>query len=581
MRLRLFFVGICTGCFLLGYSPPRSTATSSSIVISEFRTRGPNGGNDEFIELFNYASVPVGIGGWQIKGSSGTGTVSPRANINTGVVLNPGCHYLLTNSSPSGGPFSGPAGDQTYGVGIADDGGIALTMPDGTIVDQVGMSAGSVFKEGSHLDPLGSNSNQSYERRPGGLAGSSQDTDNNRSDFRLLSPSDPQRASSACQSAGTPSNPSGIGLAAPSSLPAGSATLLTVSVSPGSNPVSTGIAVRGDLSSIGGSSLQSFFNDGTNGDAAAGDSTFSFEATLGLIVGTGSKTLSLTITDTQGRSSLTSITLTVESSGSAACGVERWSIKTGTDVEALLVDTNTVIPTTILEMQAWASPSPIPPSTRVAPNERSVYVVSGILTDYKLEDDSDYHLVIRDESGNSIITEIPCPCCVAASSPFLAKVTLARHNFNTRFTARDSFQNTNVPLVISGVGFFDFKHGQRGLAPNGIELHPVLDLTFDADLGTPIIIGAMINGKKLIISGLNFDDGAVLLLEGDKQKTRNNEDSPTTGLICKKAGRNITPGTTVKLQVRNSNGQLSGEYSLMRALSLVEGRMLVVQTPAF
>ena len=31
------------------------------------------------------------------------------------------------------------------------------------------------------------------------------------------------------------------------------------------------------------------------------------------------------------------------------------------------------------------------------------------------------------------------------------------------------------PLVrITGVGFFDYIHGQRGVAPNGIELHPVV-----------------------------------------------------------------------------------------------------------
>lgn len=35
------------------------------------------------------------------------------------------------------------------------------------------------------------------------------------------------------------------------------------------------------------------------------------------------------------------------------------------------------------------------------------------------------------------------------------------------------------PLVwITGVGFFDYVHGQRGVAPNGIELHPVLDVEF-------------------------------------------------------------------------------------------------------
>jgi hypothetical protein len=28
--------------------------------------------------------------------------------------------------------------------------------------------------------------------------------------------------------------------------------------------------------------------------------------------------------------------------------------------------------------------------------------------------------------------------------------------------------------TIRGIGFFDFLHGQTGVAPNGIELHPVL-----------------------------------------------------------------------------------------------------------
>ena len=31
---------------------------------------------------------------------------------------------------------------------------------------------------------------------------------------------------------------------------------------------------------------------------------------------------------------------------------------------------------------------------------------------------------------------------------------------------------------VTGVGFFDFAHGQRGAAPNEIELHPVLEIEF-------------------------------------------------------------------------------------------------------
>jgi uncharacterized protein (TIGR03437 family) len=36
-------------------------------------------------------------------------------------------------------------------------------------------------------------------------------------------------------------------------------------------------------------------------------------------------------------------------------------------------------------------------------------------------------------------------------------------------------------VQVKGVGFFDFLHGQTGAAPNGIELHPVLDVEFTSN----------------------------------------------------------------------------------------------------
>ena len=110
----------------------------------------------------------------------------------------------------------------------------------------------------------------------------------------------------------TPTNPTGVGSANPGTVAPGGMTLLTVVVTPGANPTSTGITVTGDLSSIGGSATQQFFDDGTNGDATAGDNTFSFQATVSNEAALGAKTLPITITDAQARTGATIISLNVQ-----------------------------------------------------------------------------------------------------------------------------------------------------------------------------------------------------------------------------------------------------------------------------
>jgi beta-propeller repeat-containing protein len=78
------------------------------------------------------------------------------------------------------------------------------------------------------------------------------------------------------------------------------------------------------------------------------------------------------------------------------------------------------------------------------------------------------------------------------------------------------------------------------------------------------IAGASVSGKKLLVFGSGFDSGAKILLSGESQKTINDEQSPTTALIAKKAGKMITPGQTVTLQVRNSDGTLSNQFSFTK-----------------
>ena len=185
----------------------------------------------------------------------------------------------------------------------------------------------------------------------------------------------------------------------------------------------------------------------------------------------------------------------------AQCGVERWSVKTGTDPDASKVNLNSSTNTAITTLRAIPAPSPIPANNRVAPTETTVWVINATLTQYKLENDSDYHLVMSDASGNTMIMEIPSPTCVGAGSPFFAGIQNSRAKFDAQFTATTSFQTANIPVQIVGVGMFDFLHGQTGVAPNGIELHPVLDIIFNPGTQTPDFILSASPGSVSVAQG--------------------------------------------------------------------------------
>lgn len=170
--------------------------------------------------------------------------------------------------------------------------------------------------------------------------------------------------------------------------------------------------------------------------------------------------------------------LAVPYSTTGSCGVERWSVKTGTDADAGKINLGSTTPTTIAALDGLAAPANLPANNRVQPTETTVYRIQATLTEYKLESDSDYHLVIDDGAGHTMIAEIPDPACVGAGSPLLAGIQNARTEFDAKYTPTGSFQPANVPVTVTGVGFFDYLHGQTGVAPNGIELHAVTDVSF-------------------------------------------------------------------------------------------------------
>lgn len=156
------------------------------------------------------------------------------------------------------------------------------------------------------------------------------------------------------------------------------------------------------------------------------------------------------------------------------CGVERWDVKTGTDSLAGQVQL-TPQATSISALTALPAPSSWPPPARLRA-ESATYSLTVTLREFKLESDSDYHLVLADAAGATMIGEIPDPGCVGAASPFRSAIAQARQAFDQSFHATPSLQPADAQVSVSGVLFFDKLHGQAGVAGNGVELHPILSL---------------------------------------------------------------------------------------------------------
>ena len=154
--------------------------------------------------------------------------------------------------------------------------------------------------------------------------------------------------------AGGSTNPTGIGAADPSSVAALSSTLLTVAVTPGTNPASTAHTVSADLTTIGGSAAQQFFDNGTNGDVTAGDNVFSFSTTVAAGTSGGIKSLPFTINETAPLARI--------GSGAISLGVLAATNPAGVGA----ADPNSVLPGEVSTLTVTVTPGTNPTSTGLA-----------------------------------------------------------------------------------------------------------------------------------------------------------------------------------------------------------------------
>ncbi|MCA1625403.1 MAG: DNA/RNA non-specific endonuclease [Acidobacteria bacterium] len=283
-------------------------AVSTSIVISQFQVAGGTAA-DEFVELHNVGNNQVDIKDYRLVYRSATGVSDVAVTNWTSSTIIPAGGYYLIAATPGYDGGVTVAADKTFADGgtgklAAAGGGFALyngATNSATIIDSVGYgTATNAFIETTRTTAPAANT--SMARKSAGCA----DTDNNSNDFESVNPSTPRNSlttSNVCSAISTSTNPAGTGTANPNSVIAGNTTLLTVSVTPGTNPSSSGISVTADLSAIGGVSNQAFAGSGNS---------FSFTATVAANTTAGLKTLPVTINDAEGRTGRTSISLTVE-----------------------------------------------------------------------------------------------------------------------------------------------------------------------------------------------------------------------------------------------------------------------------
>jgi hypothetical protein len=165
-----------------------------------------------------------------------------------------------------------------------------------------------------------------------------------------------------------------------------------------------------------------------------------------------------------------------------SCGEWRWPVKTLSDPARRRVNFHPR-QTQVAKMRTWNAPNTLSSSTpRFGFVEFHTWTLKARPIQAKLEDDKDIHLVVSVPSApkRTMIVEFPKPICV--KSHFKRhKIGAARSRFlqNCGQVSASSWLNLAGSITLVGVGFWDEKHGQTGVAPNAIELHPVLNISGD------------------------------------------------------------------------------------------------------
>src|SRR6202171_198866 len=350
---------------------PSASTLSTGIVISQIYGGGGNGGStfkNDFIELFNRGAAPVNVTGWSVQYTSAGATAAWQVTNLNSFTIQPGQYYLVQEAQGAGGTTNLPTPDTTGTIPMSATAAnvalvnsttaLAIGCPAAaSVVDLVGYGSAATCRETAPTTTL-TNTTAAIRNNNGCT-----ETDNNSSDFTAGAPNPRNSASllNPCGSGGptiTNSSPLPNGTV-------GSPYSVTFTASGGSGSGYTFSQTAGTLPP--GLTLSSAVLSGTPNTTAGSPFSFTIQVTDGASA-TGSKVFQLTVVAASACANPSPVP--------QGCGVERWSVKTGTDADVGLVNLNSASPATIASLHTLPSPHPTPANNRVAPCETTQWFIN-------------------------------------------------------------------------------------------------------------------------------------------------------------------------------------------------------------
>lgn len=162
-------------------------------------------------------------------------------------------------------------------------------------------------------------------------------------------------------------------------------------------------------------------------------------------------------------------------------GVERWPVKTLADPMAPLAFKADAVDVSIDMLSGLPGKNKsefLKADNTRWPEEQRLYKIRGTVVGVKRESDEDFHIVVQSlTTKKTMVVEIPNGACTpkefrdlftGLQAAFVEQVAAP----TAKYKALPKADRKVVDFA--GPGFFDIVHGQKGVAKNGFELHPVV-----------------------------------------------------------------------------------------------------------